>query len=380
MYIQIKIIAKMAYKAKSACLYCIYFIASLLLFHTATAQTKFSGLDKWLDDHVKEMGGRAVLLIYKDGIIYSNSENDMTRRQKIAGKMIAKRSGKNPEEVLKDYTPDSRVPIASCSKWLSAALVMTFVDEGKLQLKDTIGKFLPIMTQYGKGRITIQDCLSHMTGIKSGDQKETRELSLSATSMDEAMEGLAKKPMEAEPGTSFHYSSAGLQIAAAVIEKISGKRFKTLFAERIAWPCNMLHTDFGTKPVPLAAGGALSSANDYLNFLVMILNKGIYNGKQVLSKSSVDLMQMNYAEGKKILYTPANAVNWGYGLGEWVIKDANGKASDAVSSPGLFGSFPWVDNKRQYAAILLTFNFKNKGRAELYRSLKETVDAVVTLQ
>ena len=51
MYIQIKIIAKMAYKVKPACLYCIYFIASLLLFHTATAQTKFSSLDKWPGDH-----------------------------------------------------------------------------------------------------------------------------------------------------------------------------------------------------------------------------------------------------------------------------------------------------------------------------------------
>ena len=185
--------------------------------------------------------------------------------------------------------------------------------------------------------------------------------------------------MEAEPGTSFHYSSAGLQIAAAVIEKISGSNFKTLFEERIARPCNMMHTDFGSKPVPLAAGGAISTANDYINFLEMILNKGKYNGKQVIKSVSVEAMQRNYADGKKVIYSPANANDWGYGLGEWVMKDATGKPSDAVTSPGLFGSFPWVDNKKQYAGMLLTFNFNNKSRVELYHSLKQTVDTAITL-
>jgi len=45
------------------------------------------------------------------------------------GKFIAKRQGKNPEDVLKDYNFTRKTAIASCSKWLSAALVMTFVDE-----------------------------------------------------------------------------------------------------------------------------------------------------------------------------------------------------------------------------------------------------------
>jgi hypothetical protein len=48
--------------------------------------------------------------------------------------------------------------------------------------------------------------------------------------------------------------------------------------------------------------------------------------------------------------------------------------SDAVTSPGLFGSFPWVDNKKQYAGFLMTFNIKNKGRNERYKELKRTVD------
>lgn len=380
MRIQTKILAKMSYKLCANCLYFIFLVTSMLLFPTIKAQTRFVQLDSWMEGHIGDLGGRAVLLIWKDGkLVYSKSENEMTSRQKRAGKFIAKRKGKDPEEVLKDFNPDTRTAIASASKWLSAALVMTFIDEGKLRITDTIGKFLPVMTDNGKGHITILDCLTHLTGIKSGDLKETRELSTKAASMEASIEAIALKPMEAKPGTAFHYSSAGLQIAAAVIEKISGRDFKTLFYERISKPCGMLHTDFGKSAVPLAAGGAISTANDYLNFLKMILNKGSFNGRQVLTATSVELMQKNYIAGKEVIYSPANAGNWGYGFGEWVMSDATGKLSDAITSPGLFGTFPWVDNKRNYAAILLTFNLKNKGRGELYHSLKQLVDTAVTL-
>ena len=53
-------------------------------------------------------------------------------------------------------------------------------------------------------------------------------------------------------------------------------------------------------------------------------------------------------------------------LGEWVMDDATNRVDHAVTSPGLFGSFPWVDNERQYAGFLFVFNLKNKGREEKY--------------
>ena len=178
--------------------------------------------------------------------------------------------------------------------------------------------------------------------------------------MNEMMEKIAEQPMEGEPGKVFHYSSIGLQIAAAVIEKISGQDFKTLFQERIAIPCDMKNTDFGSGKIPLAAGGAYSTPEDYIHFLQMILQNGIYKGKQILSKESVIKMQTNYVRGARVAYSPAEAGNWGYGLGEWVMDDAIDR-SNAVTSPGLFGSFPWVDNERQYAGFLFVFNLKNKG-------------------
>ncbi len=380
--------AIMAYKNKFICRKCSLAIVFLLVLQVCTAQNKFAKVDTWLTDNLKDLGGRAVVVIYKDGeLVYNHAENDLGRMQKFVGKRIAKKQGKDADEVLQDFDSKSKIMIASCSKWLSAALVMTFVDEGELSLDDSVGKYLPVMTANGKGQIKIWQCLSHLTGINAGSLKEARSEITGMQTMDDAIAAIAAKPMEGEPGKTFHYSNAGLQIAAAVIEKISGKDFKTLFRERITEPCDMPDTDFGNGAVPLAAGGARSTAEDYLHFLTMILNNGLYKDKQVLSAKSVADMQVNrIASDCTITYTPAEAAGWGYGFGEWVAPacdsvskktwgcSAEGERSIFASSPGLFGSFPWVDNEKQYAGFLLTFGFKSKGRSERYRELKKLVD------
>lgn len=343
----------------------------------ANAQNNFSKLDDWLANNVSEMGGRTILMVYKDGkIIYSHAENELTARQKRVGKFIAKRQGR--EANLEDYTPATKQPIASCSKWLSAALVMTFVDEGKLKLTDTVGKWLPVLSQHGKGNITISQCLSHTTGIKVESLKETLTEMKNINSMDEAIAQIANLPMEGKPGTVFHYSNAGLQIAGAVIEKISRKNFETLFAERIANPLEMKSTDFGKGKVALPAGGAKSTPEDYMHFLVMVLNRGTFNGKRILSEKSVAEMQVNrITKDVKIGYSPSEAGDFGYGYGEWVMETSSTDQTTAVTSPGLFGSFPVVDNEKHYCAFLMTFYLKNKGRNERYVELKSIIDAAV---
>jgi len=367
----------MSAKSKITCQLFSLLIAYLLLFQSSYAQGKFGKADNWLKDNVEDLGGRAVLMVYKDGhIIYSKAENDISRRQKRVATWFADRQGKNSEEYLQDLSPVSRLRIASCSKWLSAALVMTFVDEGKLSLEDSVGKYLQVMTKNGKGGIKIWQCLSHLTGITSGTLMESLQMMKEVISMDEAIEKISEQPMEGEPGKTFHYSNVGLQIAGAVIEKISGRSFEELFAERIAKPCNMKNTDFGHGKVALPAGGAFSTPDDYMNFLVMILNNGRFNGKQILSASSVIKMQRNYANGATVVSSPAEAGGWGYGLGEWVMDNAVVR-SLAVTSPGLFGSFPWVDNQKHYAAFLFCFNLKNKGRNKKYLELKSIVDEAI---
>jgi CubicO group peptidase (beta-lactamase class C family) len=350
-------------------------LSFIFVTQVAIAQSAYSKLDDWLENNVKDLGGRAMLVVYKDGKqVYANAVNELSARQKMLGKFLARRQGK--EASIENYTLTTQQPIASCSKWLSAALVMSFVDEGKLSLNDSVGKFLPVLSQHGKGIITISQCLSHLTAVKSPELKENLREMKNINSMDEAIDKIALEPMEGEPGKIFHYSNTGLQIAGAVIEKISGKSFETLFAERIAKPIGMKNTDFGKGKVALPAGGANSTPEDYVHFLVMILNKGTFNGKRILSEKSISEMQVNRITTEvKINYSPAEAAGFGYGFGEWIMdaSSINGQ-SRSVSSPGLFGSFPWVDNEKKYCAFLMVFNLKNQGRNEKYKELKQLTD------
>lgn len=317
------------------------------------------------------MGGRVILLVWQNGqIVYSYAVNNMNRQQKFIDNMIARRQGKTAD--LDDFTPTSRMPVASCSKWYSAALVMTFVDEGRLKLTDTVGKYLPVLSRHGKGNITISECLSHLTGIKAPALKESIQEMKEVNSMSEAVEQIADMPMEGTPGKVFHYSNVGLQLTGAILEKISGKSFETLFAERIAVPLHMKNSDFGNGKVALPAGGAYSTPEDYLNFLVMILNKGVFNNKRILSENSIAAMQVNRRTADvKTGYAPEEAGDFGYGYGEWIM---DGKT---VTSPGLFGSFPWVNNDKKYAAFMMTYYLKSAGRHERYVELKGLVDEIV---
>lgn len=349
-------------------------VVFILLAAAGKAQTSKANLDQWLDDNTKDMGGRAMLVVWKDGrLLYSRSVNDMTRKQKMVDKFIARRQKKEAD--FSDYTMSYRQPIASCSKWYSAALVMTFVDEGKISLSDTVGKYLPVLSQHGKGNITLRQCLSHLTGIKEPPLQESIRDMQRIGSMDEAMQYIADMPMEGAPGSVFHYSNAGLQIAGAVIEKVSGKSFETLFAERIAQPLGMQHTDFGLGKgrVALPAGGASSTPEDYLNFLIMILHKGVFNGTRILSEKSVAEMQVDrISPDVKIGYSPVSMDNIGYGYGEWVVRP-DGKT---VTSPGLFESIPWVDNEKGYCAFLMTFYIKKRDAEQRFKDLKQMVDGV----
>jgi len=133
----------------------------------------------------------------------------MTGRQKIIGKIIARRRGKKPN--FDDFSITTRQPIASCSKWLSAALVMTFVDEGKLNLTDTVGKFLPVLSQMVRCNY-YQSVPFPYNWYKSSLFKRKSRRNENIGSMDEAIEKIATLPMEGEPGKVFHYSNAGCRL------------------------------------------------------------------------------------------------------------------------------------------------------------------------
>ena len=325
----------------------------MLQLPSARSQYDLSGLDQLLARNQKLLGNNVVALVYKEGkIIYK-------------------------KELGTDFTAKIQVPVASCSKWLTAALVMTFVDQGKLDLDDPISKYIPSFNKYMKGYVTLRHCLSHSTGIEkekggAGKLLERRKYE----SLEEEVNTIATKEISNNPGKEFFYGNYGLNIAARVCEIVGKKVFERLIQERITRPLKMRETSFtndnGSAPNP--SGGGRSTANDYMNLLIMILNKGVFEGKIILSEKAILEMQKVQMADLPIKYAPKAAEGFEYGLGEWIQeKDASGKAT-VVSSPGLFGTWPYIDNCRKYAAIIFVKTILTEQKKDIALQFKDIVE------
>lgn len=327
--------------------------AFMLICLMAKSQYNFTAVDNLLTENQKALGGDVAALIYKDGKIIYKKE-------------------------LGDFNIKTPAQIASCSKWLTAALVMTFVDEGKIALDQKVSDFLPIFETYGKTYITIRQCLSHTTGIadKAGLMNILQRRKFET--LDEEVVSFVKREIADNAGKSFYYGSVGLNIAARVLEVVSKKSFETLMKQRIFTPLEMKSSTFSSDNAPNPSGGAISSANDYMNFLIMILNKGMYKDKRILSEKSIAEMQTVQTKDLVKRYTPKVAEGYEYGLGEWIQEqDANGN-STVVSSPGLFGTWPYVDKCRNYACIFFVKKLINEERKDLYLEMKKKIDGQLT--
>jgi len=329
----------------------------LLLFigQSILAQYNFNKVDTTLEQSQRALGKNIVVLVYKDG------------------KIIYKKESGN-------FTEQTQEPIASCSKWLTAVLVMTFIDEGKLSLDDKVSSYLPSFKISGKNNITIKQCLSQMTGIHQEPIKLMKLLTQKKykTLEEEVNDFATKRTTDFANGTAFFYGNVGLNTAARVVEVIGNKDFSQLMTERILQPLEMNSTHFDKKnEAPNPSGGAVSSAKDYMNFLIMLLNKGTFNGKKILSEKAIADMKEPQTSLDKIRYAPKVAEGFNYALGCWIEETDTKSNPIVVSCPGLFGTWPLVDYQRGYVCLFFVKSLLNEQKATSYLTVKKTIDSAV---
>jgi CubicO group peptidase (beta-lactamase class C family) len=355
----------MSYKLNSICLKSSLVAVFLLLLQPAFSQYDWTELDQELQAKQKLLGTNIVCLLWKkDSLIYKKE--------------------------MGDFNAKTVAPIASCSKWLTAALVMMFVDEGKLSLDDKVARWLPEFEKYGKNYITIRHCLSHNTGIEDegtfiGKIFQRRKI----TSLEEEVNRFAASEIRTNPGTDFWYGNIGLNIAGRILEVISKKKFDVLIKQKLFNPMAMRKTSFTTLDASAVnpSGGASSTADDYMKFLAMLLNKGKAGGKQILSENAVEQLKEIQTTADKIKYAPKAAEGFNYALGSWVIEESphltsppagGGGTASVLASPGLFGTWPMIDFCRGYAYIVFVKKLLGEERAGVHIELKKIIDKQIS--
>ncbi|KAL4469631.1 hypothetical protein ABPG74_004884 [Tetrahymena malaccensis] len=260
------------------------------------------------------------------------------------------------------YTDDSTIHIASGCKWPAMTVIMKLVEQGKLSLTDKISKF------YTNGEfsqqaneITLLQLMTHSSGFGYFDEWVAEP----DITLQDSVLGIAKggtingksvpnENLTSTPGTTILYGDIGMQIAGAIAEKVSGKGFNQLFLDFIGTPLGMVNARFTAfdgedgKNVAIA-DGMFIKMTDYANFMLMLMNGGVFKGKKILEQSTVDTILQDYTGNLKI--DPSNdkyATNGklSFGIGHWILNDGT-----YHSSNGIYKFYNYFDTKNNYLAI-----------------------------
>lgn len=255
------------------------------------------------------------------------------------------------------YNTSTVVPIASASKWLTAATMLSLVDDGLVALDDKVSDHLPEFTGIS-GDATIRQLLSHTSGIAQADCIWDEASSLRA-----CVSRIARSNSTTNPGTRFSYGNTSFSVAGRIIEIVTGLSFESAFQQRIAGPVGMTSTTFvgnfyPTAANPVPAASAQSNLDDYGRFVNMLSQGGEIDGTRVLAGSSV--LEMERDQVSALDTSGDSAVRTtgipSYGLGTWrdvVTADDRGMI---VSGNGAYGFYPWIDRARNSYGVLLVFD------------------------
>jgi CubicO group peptidase (beta-lactamase class C family) len=271
------------------------------------------------------------------------------------------------------------VPIGASSQWLTTALIMQLVDEGKISLDDPVSKYLPPFELYRRNYVTIRHCLTHETGLgKEGFKLAAFFEKKKFNSLEEEVTDLLKKEIHANAGEEFRYNNNGMVIAARVAEVVTKKRFDQLIRTKLFVPLGMRNTTFTTDDgsAPNPSSGAKSTAADYAKFLQMLLNKGKAGDKQILSEASVAEMRKVQVPQDEMKGIPKGMAGDAFTLGSWATEGANAKEATAtvLILPGWNGTWASVDFARGYTFVVTARDFSGDQNVAVYEELKRMID------
>ena len=191
--------------------------------------------------------------------------------------------------------------IWSSTKNFTSTLLGVMVDDGKCKLDDPVAKYLPHLDDkyptYSK--IKLRQAASMSSGYvgevvgKSDEQP-----------WGEPIHYLNPQKPAYEPGANVAYQDHQVFLVGAVVTRLSGKSEKELFQERIAGPIGMTRWDWGVSgtidglTLNNSAGtpntpGIQTTPLDLARFGLLYLNRGNWDGKQLLSASFVDEAHKN---------------------------------------------------------------------------------------
>jgi len=286
--------------------------------------------------------------------------------------------------------------IYSMTKAIASVAALQLVEQGLIGLDDPLDELMPEMTSIpilakngalikAKNPITLRRLLTHTSGF--GYEFMDRRLQV----FDKKGWEYEDLPRLFEAGEQWQYGTS-LDWVGKIIEKISGENLENYLRKNVTGPLKMNSTWFNVPEnlkenivswgardstgfqqyprIPLApvteysaGGGLFGSPKDYLTFLVCIMNKGKYDGGQILKSETVDLMSRNHLPNDLTI----NAEGDTHGLA-WAIEGSQDEVLRSRGSgywAGLANSYYSIDAEKKISLVYFT-NFFPYGDKETY--------------
>jgi CubicO group peptidase (beta-lactamase class C family) len=345
----------------------IFFIISLMSLTLLKSQTiKKYGLNKkYLKEFQKQLidkgrtGGNVILISKRGEILYHHIQS----------------SDKQGDKIITDQT---LFPVWSMTKPITTIAALILREKNILDFNDPVSKYIPAFKNLKckskegvvtcKKEIKVIHLLTHMSGLYYYDDFMLD--AIRADSLADLMEDIAEHPLEFEPGDRYLYG-LNQDVLGRVIEVASGQSFSEFLQEHIFDPLEMNQTRFFLtskekkfvlplfiknqdiegfnetgitgindlisydpeyKPA-LGSQGLISSVKDYSNFCYMLLNKGKFKAKRILSPQSILELTVKYADGPHS--SDVDFMGVYNGLGVYVLEDPS--LMDFKAPKGIYG-------------------------------------------
>ncbi len=197
------------------------------------------------------------------------------------------------EEYWDDYGKESLSNIFSATKSIVSLLIGIAIDQGKINsINDPIGKYLPEFSKDDRGMITIKNLLSMSSGL---DWDEAYSSPFSITTKAYYGKNLRKVSTNQQlietPGVRFRYQSGNTQLLAFIVEAATGETVSK-YAEQMLWkPMHATQKALWSEDKKEGDEKAFccftSNARDLARFGQLILNKGQWENKQLVSEDYI---------------------------------------------------------------------------------------------
>jgi CubicO group peptidase (beta-lactamase class C family) len=260
-------------------------------------------------------------------------------------------------------TPQTLYGIGSCTKSFTALAIMQLVEQGKLDVKDPVSKYLPLKIGDENNPITIHHLLTHSSGIPNlgladtiiARMNELYDIWFPMSSFEDFMLHVngASQEVAAKPSESFFYFNEGYSLLGEIIKRVSGMEYPAYIRERILKPLKMnrstfLREDFEKDPDSMTpyfleskegmttialgrhpfheliypGGGLMSPVMELANYLTATMNNGIFEDTKILDAKLLKKMHEIYigteARGKAFNLGSRGTEGYGYG---WLVQE-----------------------------------------------------------